>query len=128
MPATGREENLKSFSPEDPDRARELGSKGGKKSAETKRQQREFRRAFELLLEKKYEVKDPKKKTGLSKLSGTELLAAKVMDKALRGDLTAFTLIRDTIGQKPIDKALVGVVDPDTLEEVGRLVKEVSDE
>ena len=31
-------------------------------------------------------------------------MTVKMIQKALKGDLQAFTMIRDTIGEKPVDK------------------------
>ena len=54
--------------------------------------------ALEALLEKQYKGKDGKQ------LSGAEAIALKQMEKALKGDAKAFELVRDTAGQKPIEK------------------------
>lgn len=79
-----------------------------------------FRECFEALLAAKHTIEgeDGRKK----KLSGTELLSAKVFELAARGDLKAWALIRDTCGQKPPDGATSGAVDPDVAAEVERLV------
>lgn len=38
------------------------------------------------------------------KMSGAEAIAMKQFEKALKGDTKAFEVLRDTAGQKPVDK------------------------
>lgn len=73
-------------------------SKAGKASGEARRRKRDIRLAMEALLEKQYKGKDGKQ------LSGAEAIALKQMEKALKGDAKAFELVRDTAGQKPVEK------------------------
>lgn len=120
MPANT--DNLKRCTPEE---AREQGRKGGLASAEARRQKRDIRRALETLLEMDYDVNIPSsegKKGGKEKRSGAEALALIVMGKAMRGDLEAFKVVRDTTGQKPVDKVLVAEVDADAIDEVAEMV------
>ena len=42
--------------------------------------------------------------------------------KALKGDIKAFEVVRDTVGQKPIEKVQVAEVDQATIDEVERAV------
>lgn len=136
MPLTGREENLVKFTAES---AKERGSAGGKKSAQTKREKRDLQRQFQALLEGTYKVPARDEKTGKVKVnkmgqpvqksvSGAEMLALQVMNKALKGDLTAFVLVRDTAGQKPVERVLTAEVPPETFAEVEDLVNEALDE
>lgn len=137
MPATGREENLRKIEPGD--MAAELGSKGGKKSAEVKKQQRDLRRAMQVLLEATYKVPARDEKTQAVKrnkkgqpvmksVSGAELLATMAFQKAVKGDLHAFELVRDTSGQKPIERTMSAEVPPEVLAEIDRLMNEDEDE
>ena len=73
-------------------------SRGGKASAEARRRKRDLRNALEALLEK-----DFKDKNG-NRISGTEALATKLFEKAMKGDVRAFETLRDTVGQKPVEK------------------------
>ena len=91
-------------------------SKGGKRSAEVRREKRELRKALEILMEQ--EIKDKK---GNVK-TGTEAMALAVFQKALKGDIKAFEVVRDTVGQKPIEKVQVAEVDQATIDEVERAV------
>lgn len=76
-------------------------SKGGIASAEARRKKRDIRAALEALLEKTYKGK------GGEQLSGAEAIALKQMEKALKGDTRAFEVVRDSAGQKPVDKVEV---------------------
>lgn len=93
------EQNLKPFtSDQSREEAAKNGTKGGIASGEARRRKRDIRLAMEALLEKQYKGKDGKQ------LSGAEAIALKQMEKALKGDAKAFELVRDTAGQKPIEK------------------------
>lgn len=96
------ESNLK---PLTTDKAREIGSKGGKASVEARRRKKDLRLALEMLLEK-----DFKDKNG-NTISGTEAITAKLFEKAMKGDVRAFETLRDTVGQKPVEKVEVAKID-----------------
>ncbi len=85
-------------------------------SAEARRRKRDIRLALEALLERDYKTKDG------GSLSGAESIALRQMEKALRGDTKAFEVIRDTAGQKPVDKVVIAEVDPDVIAEVEKAV------
>ena len=114
----GNTKNLKMFTSEQSrEKAKENGRKGGIKSGEVKRAKKELRQCFEALLESN--VLD--KKTG-EEMSGAEAAALTVFRKALKGDLKAFELLRDTAGQKPIEKVAIGDVTADVINEVENMV------
>lgn len=73
-------------------------SKGGQASAEARRKKRDLRLACQMMLEMDIKSKDGKVK------SGAEAIVAAQMQKALKGDAKAFEVLRDTAGQKPVDK------------------------
>ena len=100
---------------------REIASKGGKASVEAKRKKKMLKDCLEILLEKEFKTKDGKI------ASGAETLAMTVFQKAQRGDLKAFELVRDTAGQKPIDKVMLAEVDQKTIDEVESMVLGDSD-
>lgn len=83
----------------------EEAKKGGKASAEARRKKRDLRLALEMLLEKDF--KDKNGKT----ITGTEAVTAKLFEKAMKGDVRAFETLRDTVGQKPVDKVEVTQID-----------------
>jgi hypothetical protein len=66
---------------------------------------------MEALLEKRY-------KTNMGELSGAEAISLKQMEKALKGDPKAFELVRDSAGQKPIEKVVVAEVEQAVIDDV----------
>lgn len=86
--------------------------KGGIASGEARRKKRDLRLAFEALLEKEF-----KGKSGES-LSGAEVLAMKQFEKAMKGDTRAFEVLRDTAGQKPVDKVMIAEVEQSIIDEI----------
>lgn len=72
--------------------------------------------AVEALFEKLMTSKD-----GV-KMSGAEAIVAKQFEKALKGDTRAFEVLRDSAGQKPIEKIQVAEIDQSVVEEVERAV------
>ena len=93
-------------------------SKGGKASAEVRRKKRDLRNAIDILLEN-----DIKGKNGEIK-SGAEAIAIAQFQKALKGDTRAFEVLRDTAGQKPVEKVMVAEVEQSTLDDIEELVAE----
>lgn len=73
-------------------------SKGGKASAEARRKKRDLRLMCQMVLEM-----DIKSKDGTIK-SGAEAITLAQLQKALKGDAKAYEVLRDTAGQKPIEK------------------------
>lgn len=112
-------ENLKPFTSEQ-SRAEAVknGKKGGIASGEARRRKKLLRECLEELLEK-----DIKDKSG-NTMTGAEAMAAKVFQQALKGDLKAFEIVRDTAGQKPVDKVVVSEIDIDVIDEVERMVND----
>lgn len=96
---------------------RKIASMGGKKSAEVRRQRRDMKRAAEAILEEMFTVTDAKTKTKRS-VSGAQALILKQFEKAMKGDSRAFEIIRDTSGQKPVEKVVVAEVDQSIIDEV----------
>lgn len=76
----------------------EEASKGGKASAEARRKKRDLRLALEMLLEMDFKDEDGKI------ITGTQKVATKLFEQASRGNVKAFETLRDTVGQKPVEK------------------------
>lgn len=93
-------------------------SNGGKASAEARRKKRDLRLAIEALLEKDYTSKNGET------VSGAEAIAIKQFEKAMKGDTRAFEVLRDTAGQKPIEKVMVADVEQSVIDEVEKAVLE----
>jgi len=100
-----------------PEERQEIARKGGIASGEARRRRKSFSDVFETFLNGEY--KDKKGKMA----SGAEVLGMKVVEKALKGDLKAFELIRDTVGEKPIDKVAKVDITPEVRNEVEALVE-----
>lgn len=100
--------------------AREIGAKGGYASGESKRRRKLLRECLNELLDKPTLMYD---ENGNALLT-SEVLAIKVIEAAQSGDLKAWEIVRDTAGQKPIEKVMIADVDADVLADVERLVEE----
>ena len=77
---------------------KKIATKGGIASGKARRKKKTLRQCLEILLEKT--LKDKK---GIE-MTGAEAVSLKVFEKALKGDIRAFEVIRDTAGQKPVEK------------------------
>lgn len=90
------EENLIPMNKRTEEEQREIARKGGIASGEARRRKKTLREELIELLE----TNDNNNKISIA-----------ILNKALNGDIQAFTTIRDTIGEKPVDKveADVGV-------------------
>ena len=102
-------ENLRVLSTSE---AREIGSKGGKASAEARRQRRTLKEQMELLLS--LPVKDESTKTFIEslgidadKIDNATAITLSMYQEALKGNTKAYELIRDTLGEKPTDKLTI---------------------
>lgn len=80
------ESNLKKLSTRE---AREIGKKGGKASAKARQERKALKDELLLLLSNG----DTQKKVSLA-----------LIEQAKNGNTKAFEIIRDTIGEKPVDK------------------------
>ena len=116
------QENLIPFTERSKEEVREINRRGGIASGEARRKKKMLKDCFDVLLEKDYKRKDG------YVASGAETLALTVFEKAQRGDLKAFELVRDTAGQKPIDKVMLAEVDQKTIDDVESMVLGDSDD
>lgn len=91
-------ENLKPQNMRTKEEQSKIAKMGGIASGEARRRKRDIRLAVEMLLEKQYKGKDGQM------LTGAEAISVKQMEKALKGDTKAFEVLRDTAGQKPVEK------------------------
>lgn len=97
--------------------ARRNGAKGGKASGESRRKKKLLRECLDELLAREYDTK-------LGKMTGSEALSVQLMKKALNGDVKAFEVLRDTAGEKPVDKVMVADVDKSVIDEVEKMVND----
>ena len=101
------EKNLIPNSERSPREVRENGKKGGIASGEARRKRKTLKEELLLILSE-----------GETQQSVTLAL----IEKAMSGDTKAFEVIRDTIGEKPIDKVMIADVDPSVIAEVEAMV------
>lgn len=113
------EQNLRPFtSDQSHEEAVKNGRKGGKKSGEAKRRRKTFAEAFDAWLSA-----DHKDKNG-NKMNGMDILTSAMIQKAARGDVRAFEVIRDSVGEKPIDKIATVDIPDDVRNKVESLVND----
>ena len=123
--------NLKPFSKENPpsqELVKEIGAKGGKKKAENQRRKKQLKEAYETLAGLKVAENissdlltalGQKKKKSLD--IPEAIMLAQIVE-ALNGNTKAATFIRDTIGEKPIEKVAMAEIDPSVISEVESLI------
>lgn len=97
------------------------GRLGGIKSGESKRRMKTFREELQALLEAEF-----KNAKGESTTVQTNINSALIL-KAAKGDVRAYEVIRDTLGQKPKDEKEVVVVAENGLSINLDLVKKMED-
>lgn len=78
---------------------REIARKAGKKSAQVKKARKTLREELFALLDERL----TDKKTG-KKVSTRQAISAAMVKQALGGNTKAYEIIRDTIGEKPVEK------------------------
>ena len=96
----------------------EEASKGGKASGESRRRRKAFSEAFDMLLQKEFTAQNG------DVLTGVEAIAAKTFQAAMNGDLKAMQIIRDTVGEMPIQRVETVEISPETYERVARALEE----
>ena len=94
----------------------EQAKKGGKASAKARAAKRDLRQALEMLLDRKFTDKDG------NQITGTEAITAKLFQQAMKGNIRAFETLRDTVGQKPVEKIMLAEVDQNVIDEVEKVV------
>ncbi len=97
--------------------------KGGINSGKARRNKAMLKDCLEILMEKKMQGNDGKK------ITGAEALAVNLFVKALSEQDTAkaakaFEVIRDTSGQKPVDKIVFAEVDQAVIDEVEQMMND----
>ena len=100
-------ENLVSLADRTTEEQRAIASAGGKASGEARRKRKTLKEELLLILSE-----------GETKQTVTLAL----IEKAMSGDTKAFEVIRDTIGEKPIDKVMIADVEPSVIAEVEAMV------
>ena len=101
------EQNLIPNSERTPSELREMARNGGLASGEARRKRKTLKEELLLMLSE-----------GETQQSVTLAL----IEKAMGGDTKAFEVIRDTIGEKPVDKVMIADVEPSVIAEVEAMV------
>ena len=96
--------------------AREAGRKGGKRSGEVRRARKTLRDELTDLLTETITDKNGRQ------MQTQKAISTSMIKQALNGSTKAFEIIRDTIGEKPIDKVMIAEVDQATIDEVEKMV------
>ena len=109
-------DNLIPNSERSPAEVRENGRKGGIASGVARRRKKDLREACLAILETEITTKSG------DKMTGSEAMVAKLFQQAMKGNIKAFIALRDTAGQKPVEKLVVSDVDPSVINEVESMV------
>ena len=101
------------------EKAREVGREGGVASGEAKRKKKLLRELLNEMLERQNNLMldengDP--------MTNAAIMAVKAIDAASSGDWKAWELVRDTAGQKPIEKVMIADVDAGVVEQIESMV------
>ena len=107
--------------------ARKRGSSGGKKSGAVRRNKALLKDCINILMEQKVLNEETGKK-----ITGAEQLSVNLWKKALEEIDTAkaakaFEVLRDTSGQKPVDKIMIAEVDQTVIDEVEAIMNDDED-
>ena len=109
------EQNLNPIQSES--QARELGRKGGIASGEARRRKKALRE----LVQEAFAQTVRNNATGQDKRTD-EAMVMKQVQKALEGDTKAFTVLRDTAGELPVQRVETVEISPETYERVARVL------
>lgn len=104
----GNTQNLKPLNTRSKEDQMKIRSKAGKKSGEVRRKRKQLREELLALLSAGNTQKN---------------ISLALIDQALNGNVKAFETIRDTIGEKPVEKVVMSEVDPNVISEVEEMVK-----
>lgn len=103
-----------------PEQRREYGRKGGLAKGENYKRRKELKETLNVLLDmplKTGRTTNVEKVQAFASLKGKNITVDQAMmvcliQKALKGDLNAIAMVRDTIGERPSDKVEVKDVTP----------------
>lgn len=91
-------------------------SMGGKASGEARRRKRDLRLALEQILERDFTDKNG------NTFTGTVGITTQLFKQAMNGNIHAFETIRDTVGQRPVERIMISDVDQEVVKEVEEMV------
>lgn len=110
----------------------EEASKGGKRSAEVRRAKSDFKKTAETilsLLANEKEYVDINSVNSVMELADKNITVEQAIllaqaSRAMKGNTKAAEFLRDSAGQKPIDRVMIAEIDQDTIDEVEKIVLE----
>ena len=135
----GFERGKNAFARMTPEQRAECGRKGGLAKREATRKRKEMRETLDILLNmpmkkgKVYSAEDVKYFADLKGKNITidQAMMGCLVQKALKGDLSAIGMVRDTVGEKPAEKVEATVTknpfDELTADELRELIKRDTD-
>jgi hypothetical protein len=97
--------NLLKYSIRSSEEARVKGTKGGIKSGIVRQADKTFREAIGILL-------DETEKHNGRKVSNRMAVALAMIKESVRGNVQAAVFLRDTMGEKPVEKKEIALSDP----------------
>ena len=100
----GNPENLTSLGDRTIEERQKIASKAGKASGKARRNKALLKDCLQILMEQKYVDKETGKKITGAELLSTDLFKRAVAERDTAKKAKAFEVLRDTAGQKPIDK------------------------
>lgn len=112
-------ENLKPFNKITKEEQRKKASMGGKASGKVRAEKKTMKQMLDYLLEK--EITNSKGETA----STLEAISISIIKKAMGGDVRAYEVIRDTIGQKQAEVVKLQRNEPVDIEELKKLKAEI---
>lgn len=117
--AKGNTKNLIQNRQTTPEERRENARKAGIASGIARKKKKDFREACLALLES--DMQDDAGNT----VTGYDVIVSSMFYQAKMGNVKAFETLRDTAGQKPVDKVVVADVDQSVIDEVEDIVNNV---
>lgn len=107
-------ENLRPIKTLSREEAKKRGSKGGKASVKAKKQRKQLKELFKSMLATSIPQEDLKEKIKTMGFKDEEenyntLLGMTTLNEALKGNIKAVEMIRDTIGEKPKEEVAIEV-------------------
>lgn len=115
MPRGEHPNSRKNLKVSTPKQAREDGKKGGIASGKARREKKLLRECLDELMAKTYTDVNGKEMTG------AEIMSTRAMQAAMNGDWKAWELVRDTNGQKPVEKVQVQEINSEVQSEIDKL-------
>lgn len=98
---------------------------GDSRAREAQKKGAAAKHAKKLLRDELLEVLQTEVKVNGKSKTVQEGITTALTKQAMKGNVRAYEMIRDTIGEKPVEKVLISEVDPRIIEEVERMVTDV---